>query len=948
MRRLFHIFQSQIKYRIILPYLVLMILVTLVGSGIAIILVADNWQERFNNQLGQVARNFTGAMARQEVNNINFLARVAATLETDDTLSVREALAQGNRDALRETILPIFSSGIFWEDLVLDRFIVFDPEGQALLDLERNPDDPNLATEWEGTNLDQLDIVQRVRAGEIDQIGDKYSALIRFRTQENPEGAFYFFTAAPVYQDEELIGGLLIASELDRLLANLQSQSQSEITTIYDISGLALGSTVLNADLQDMNMGVDLLLRVAQLNELAQQAYTSPDVTAETVFPVSESKDFDPCLDIGEQPAGLSNPLQSDRLPSCSVKTRSDLNDREYEFVYAPLLIRGVQTGYFSISLSRDFVISAWSSSRWAIIAVTVLLAIGAVWVGYVVAQQITRPLSDLVATAAAVTQGQLDRRSVVRDKNELGKLASAFNNMTEHLLRLYQASRDLNRSIEFETVLNVTADAVASFVDQSEIVVLLESDEGWRYHVRSDASEQLRALQNKKPSKVLHDVINQQHAIHTYRIADEPLLQQSHLALDAHFQTALIAPLQMKQQTVGALIIGHPDDQAFTEADEQVLAVVANMSVTVLHNAVLYTRVQKDAQERRAMLTSIGDGVVVCDAHDTIVLLNPIAENLLDLRDWQTNEYKFSDLPIEEIEERREIFGIPTDRQQYRLGNRIVSLSEEPVIADDQRNIGKVIVLHDITNAVAIDQAKTDFIATISHELRTPLTVIRGFTELVLRGTGDEMPTPDQAELLQQVYARAVDMTTLVNNAILIADIESGKLTTERQPQDVMVILEMALAPMRSAFAAKGLELNVPDMSNEVPPVLVDREQLRLVLSQLLDNARRYTHKGQVTITVAHNHSSVQIDIADTGQGMSPDIMKRLFTRFQRIDGNTSAERGGGLGLAISKQLIERQGGSISVISTPGEGSTFTIIIPQANEKTIAVAQSSEAATTP
>jgi signal transduction histidine kinase len=257
----------------------------------------------------------------------------------------------------------------------------------------------------------------------------------------------------------------------------------------------------------------------------------------------------------------------------------------------------------------------------------------------------------------------------------------------------------------------------------------------------------------------------------------------------------------------------------------------------------------------------------------------------------------------------------------------------------------GEVLVLHDITEAVVMDKAKTDFIATISHELRTPLTVIRGFIELLLRGTGGEKLTEDQADLLTQVRARAVDMTDMVNNAILIADIESGQLRTERQPIDLELIVSGALVPLRQSFETKGLKISL-EMPEDLPPVLADREQLKRAFSQILDNARRYTEQGSVTVRASTQGDQVRIDVHDTGPGIAPEVLPRLFKRFQRVEGNNSTQRGGGLGLAITRQLIERQGGSVSVTSTPGEGSIFTVILQQANEHTLAVAQADNSST--
>jgi signal transduction histidine kinase/HAMP domain-containing protein len=953
MRQLIQTIRSQIRYGIILPYLFLMILVVMAGSGIAIILVADSWQERFDNQMGQVARNFTEAYAQREINNIAFLGRTIYTEANPQTgaPAVAQALAERDSPGLEQAIEPLYRLGL-QDEVKLDRLILFDTQGIALLDWERSVAASDEPIRYVATDLSKLDFVQRVlrRQEELiantDVLGDKYSGLIRFRSADASD-SLYFFTVVPVAVDtngeepggQRFAGGMLVAARLTNLLQDLQNQSQSAVTTIYDVNGIALASTVSGLTLADLDMSASLISDVAALNERARNASGG---TA-TTNPRSGGT-VDACLDIGRLSGQLANVnlLQSNRLPACSIKDTRDIAERPYQFVYAPLLIRGVQAGYFSVSLSRDFVISAWSSSRWAIIAVTALLAIGAVVVGFVVAQQITRPLTELVETATAVTGGDLERRSQVNAPNELGKLSVAFNQMTAHLLRLYTVSRELNRSIEVEQVLDIATQSASSFAADTEALALLANDDGWSYSFGTQAAPRFIALAQERPSTL--DPL-----FARFKPQAEPSITLLDLTLDpsplivalrehAGLQTALVDPLFVQDRLIGLLFLAHPQANAFSEADLQSLTVIANMSSTVLSNAVLFTQVQRDAKQRQAILESIGDGVIVCDDGGRIVLLNRVAEDMLEIRDWQTTNYHVDALPLEAMTNTRELFG-RTAGSQFRVGERTVSRTESPVIDEESRVVGQVIVLHDITEAVMVDQAKTDFIATISHELRTPLTVIRGYTDLLMRGRDKEKLTDDQAELMEQVRKRAVDMTGLVNNAILIADIEAGKLITELQPQDVELVLGMALTPMRSAFEIKKLNTTL-DLPADLPAVMADREHLKRAFAQILDNAYRYTDQGGVTVRARAEAGQVIIEFADTGQGISPEILPRLFKRFQRIEGNNSAQRGGGLGLAITKQLIELQGGQVEVSSTPGQGSTFTISLTQAQEQSLVVAQ--------
>lgn len=948
MRQIINEYRSKIQYTVIGPYLGLMILVMLVGSFIAITLVADSWQERFNNQLGQVARNFTESFARREIGNIEYLGLISFTASNAQTgaPAVSAAIADGDADGLDLALRGLWQIGQTSDSVRADRLIIFDTAGQALLDWERTPDNLSEPTRYLGTNLAGIPLVEAVLRGEStliagsDQPGDKFSGLLTFRDAMGQDN-LHFFTITPVYlfdsatDSEQLVGGMLVAQRVDSLIQDLQARSQAALSTIYDVNGIARTTTVANIDLALLDMSDALIDQVAALND--------PNLLTTAGQRTGEADD--PCLDIGNLTGRLVSPATITRLPACSVNTITEIAERQYQIVYAPLLIRGIQSGYFAVGLSTDFVTSAWAASRSAVIGITVILALTSVFVGWDVARRITRPLTNLVQTAEAVTSGDLQRRSTVAEPNELGKLSSAFNQMTEHLLHLYTASRELNRTIEVTQVLQIASDAAVAFVPGIEAIALLDDGDGLALRLRAAAPADLTLPAANLPAN--------QPLLATLATGDPLSLQlvpvvdpasRAAAGLAPHLQTVYAAPVFRQRQLAGALLFVHPEPAAFSEANQQSLSVVANMTVAVLANAVLYSQVERDAKERSAILSSIGDGVVVCDLKGHIVLMNQVAEQMLALPDWQTTRPRMEDLPLETITQNRELFG--TVGAQFCLGDRFINLTRAPVVGEHGLARGEVIILHDVSASVAVDKAKTDFIATISHELRTPLTVIRGYTDLLLRGTSGEILSSDQADLLGQVRARAVDMTDMVNNAILIADIESGRLKTEPQPVDLELVIGAALAPLRQGFESRGLSVTLA-IDPHLPPVIADREHLRRALSQLFDNARRYTVQGGVTVHAAANGAGhVLIAVSDTGPGIAPEVLPRLFKRFQRIEGNSSAQRGGGLGLAIARQLIELQGGSVSASSTPGQGSTFTITIPQAHEQSFAVAQSDQTST--
>ena len=521
---------------------------------------------------------------------------------------------------------------------------------------------------------------------------------------------------------------------------------------------------------------------------------------------------------------------------------------------------------------------------------------------------------------------------------DEFGRLALAFNQMTEHLARLYRTSRDLNQAIEVTPVLKVAERAVRSLLPDADVLALIAEEGALRYHVDEGLPAIVRSLRHVRvpvSDPLVREISETQQTV-LLSSQDEPRLTAFGLTQVAGYQSLLLSPLVVQDEPAGVLIIAHREPAAFTGSVLPSVVAIANMTTSVLYNAVLFDRVQREALRRRAILESIADGVVVLDRQRRILIVNRAAEQMLGMSDWRLVRRSFSDIPLTRVEVRHEMFSEngASHRDLYRLGDRVLRLSHAPVMTDEGTQIGEVVVLHDISAEVAIDQAKTDFIATISHELRSPLTVIYGYTDLLLRGMVGEL-SGEQRDLLEAVRNRVELMNNIVRNVIMVASIEANTLQTDFAAQDVRRMIEEAVAPMRKSFEKKGLALTVttPD---DLPPVRADREQLLIILGQVIDNARRYTQQGEVTIT-AHQRDDgmVQIDVSDTGPGIPADAMNRLFTRFFRVEGNNSPERGSGLGLVITRQLVERHGGKVWAHSEVGRGSTFSIALPIAHEYT-------------
>jgi signal transduction histidine kinase len=262
----------------------------------------------------------------------------------------------------------------------------------------------------------------------------------------------------------------------------------------------------------------------------------------------------------------------------------------------------------------------------------------------------------------------------------------------------------------------------------------------------------------------------------------------------------------------------------------------------------------------------------------------------------------------------------------------RVISVHLAPVTLRNDF-LGTVSIFQDITHQVEVDRLKSEFVATVSHELRTPMTSIKGYVEILLMGAAGKL-NEQQDRFLQVVKSNTERLTVLVNDLLDISQIESGRVTLSVQPTHIEEIADQAISELQRRIQGSEKSVSIEkEFQVELPQVLGDPERLYRIFDNLLDNAYQYNMPdGRILVRLQKFGDEIQIDIQDSGLGISPADKERVFERFFRGQSPlVMGVAGTGLGLSIVSNLVQMQNGRLWVESSgiPGEGSTFSFTLP-------------------
>ncbi|HEU5277921.1 MAG TPA: GAF domain-containing protein [Gaiellaceae bacterium] len=529
----------------------------------------------------------------------------------------------------------------------------------------------------------------------------------------------------------------------------------------------------------------------------------------------------------------------------------------------------------------------------------------------------------------------------VITDVSEREQARAAAEEASARLGLLAEASQALASTLDYEETLAALAQLIVPRFADWYAVDVLDDDGTFRrltvVHKDPAKNEWAEKSRDLYPPD-LHEAEGTGRAARTgeavlYRtISDELLASTTKDSLhymtlhELGMESAIVVPLTAAGRTFGGLMLVSSDpDRLYDEDDLEFAKHLGRRAAVAVDNARLYRAVEERARAA-IVVEHVADGVMLVDRDGAIRLWNPAAEQITALPAVEILGRQVSDVfldwpAIAELALRSEVH---PETRPVEINGRELWLSIKGVEFAD----GSVFAFRDLTAERAVETLKSDFVSTVSHELRTPLAAIYG-AALTLRREDVPLSEPQRSGLLEVIASESDRLARIVNDILWASRLESGSMQMTIEKCDGVQIAKSVVDAARH-YIPPSIELGVK-APRRPPQIAADPDKVRQVLTNLVDNAVKYSPDGgrvKVEVTVAGTR--MRFAVRDEGLGVPPSEHRRIFEKFYRLDPDLTRGVGGtGLGLYISRELLERMGGRIWVESSGSGGSTFVAELP-------------------
>jgi PAS domain S-box-containing protein len=472
----------------------------------------------------------------------------------------------------------------------------------------------------------------------------------------------------------------------------------------------------------------------------------------------------------------------------------------------------------------------------------------------------------------------------------------------------------------EAERAATVIAEYITPHASQKERV----SDLGTVYPMKD--LEIFQILQDRQPL--------------TVNLADPEISEQVRAQLEEFGgNTVLYLPLAVRERVIGCVEVWESRRKRhFTQEEINLCQAIGNQAAIAIENARLFAAGESSRQKMEAVIQKMTDGLLIIDARCDIILANQRAAELLAAAsDKMVGQNLLAMCPYPTL---NALVREALDRSPH-ITRGEVSIEETgrcdlgvtiALFIQDGEQVLWYVLLHDITHLKEVDRMKSDFVSNVSHDLRTPLANIKLYAALAQKGHPEK-----RRHYLATIESETERLEALIEDILDLSRLERGAVKLQMEPLPLAEVVQQAVGAHLATAQTKGVELTwqVPD---SLPTLHADRNQLLLMLNNLLGNALQYTPRGGSVRVEARTgewrgQPALHIAVCDTGIGIPADEQERIFERFYRGRHTPTGATGTGLGLAIVKEGMALHGGEVMVESTVGQGSTFTLCFPLETE---------------
>lgn len=396
---------------------------------------------------------------------------------------------------------------------------------------------------------------------------------------------------------------------------------------------------------------------------------------------------------------------------------------------------------------------------------------------------------------------------------------------------------------------------------------------------------------------------------------------------------------LKSGDQYFGYIYLVSDKKNIYSDEIKNYLNTIASTFSVALANSQLLLKSEQSKTE--SLIRTLSNGIIMLNNDKEVSLVNPAAQKYLGISKYgvglnsffkENEKYGIKD-KIDKAIKKGEVSFLDEITITREDKERIYQMMITPVVDFKNNTIGVAIVIHDITQMKYIDKMKTEFVSVASHQLRTPLTAIKLFTEMLINEQVGKI-SGDQKIYLSNVYESTERMVGLVNDLLNVTRIESGRLMINPKETEINSFMTSLISEIEPMAKAKKINIKYK-ISKSIPLIPLDRSLIRQVYHNLLTNAVRYTEEGgEIKIIVKVNKKDFIVAVSDSGVGIPNEVKERIFEKFFRAENAVKiATEGTGLGLYVSKMIVETAGGKVWFESS-SKGTTFFVKLPRKGMK--------------